>query len=284
MRHSRLRNVVAAAFLLIGTLGFALGPSDWYEISATAELGAVKVLRHNIQLGTDGTKFDYVRQGGQEILFPFKRFSVELNLHRRHDVILLYQPLTIATKTRVPTDYPGGVVFDGVTFVPGTGLNLKYGFDFWRASYLYRIVDSSAWVVSAGASLQIRNASIVFEGTEGDAVSVNQNLGPVPILKLRTEYRFRSGAFVGTEIDGFYASSAYINGADYQFEGSILDASLRAGVRLTETSDAFVNVRFLGGTAKGTSESDSRKWSESTTNYTDNSLSTLAVTLGARLR
>lgn len=258
--------------------------SGRYDVSATAELGAVKVLNHTIQLGDDGSEFDYVEQGGQEILFPFKRAAVELTLGGRHDVVFLYQPLTIATKTRVPADLDEGVTFDGVTFNKDSGLDLKYGFDFWRVSYLYRIVDSPKWNVGAGLSLQLRNASIVFESTDGEAITVNQNLGPVPIIKTRAEYRFDSGVFVGAEVDGFYASSAFINGADFEFEGSILDASLRAGLPVLDGADAYVNVRFLGGTAKGRSQYDDRRWTEGVTNYTSNALSTLSVTLGARLR
>lgn len=277
-----------ALFVAAAGLAVALGPADdqagAYDVRATAELGTVKVLANRIQFGEDGTLFDYVTQGGQEILFPFTRATVEITLAERHDFVFLYQPLTVESQTRVPSDLGGPVQIDEVSFAPGTAIDLKYGFDFWRASYLYRVVDSRGWDVGVGLSLQLRNASIVFQSTDGEQISVNQNLGPVPILKTRAEYRFPSGAFLGTEIDGFYASSAFFNGADFDFEGSILDASLRAGVAIHSAADAFLNVRFLGGTAKGTSQYDDRFWTETVNRYTENVLSTLSVTIGARLR
>lgn len=284
MRVTRI--VIAITTLVFGSAAsaVAIGPADWYDVRATAELGTIKVLANRLQFGEEGTPFDYVSQGGQEILFPYKRATAELTFVDRHDVVFLYQPLTVETQTRIPADLGTDVSIDVVDFAPGTALDLKYGFDFWRVSYLFRLVNGGGWNVGLGLSLQLRNASIVFQSTDGEQITVNQNLGPVPIVKARAEYRFDSGFFVGTEVDGFYATSAFINGADFSFEGSILDASIRAGLPIVERADAFVNVRFLGGTAKGTSQYEERFWTEGKERYTENILSTLSLSLGARLR
>jgi hypothetical protein len=111
----------------------------------------------------------------------------------------------------------------------------------------------------------------------------------VPILKVRGEYRFEDaaipGAFVGLEADGFYASSAFFNGADFDFSGSIFDASLRAGFAPANGMEVFLNVRGLGGGANGTRpDADRVFWTQSRSGYTDNFLTTLSVTLGARLK
>jgi hypothetical protein len=116
-----------------------------------------------------------------------------------------------------------------------------------------------------------------------------QDLGPVPIIKLRGEYRFVGGpipgAFVGLEADGFYASSAYINGADYDFTGSIFDVSLRAGFEPTSGLDVFLNLRTFGGGGGGTRPVGDRVyWTQSRSGFTDNFLTTASLTLGARLR
>lgn len=47
------------------------------RFQGSVELGFVDILSHNIQFGQNGTEFDYVEEGGQNILFPFIRwFSV----------------------------------------------------------------------------------------------------------------------------------------------------------------------------------------------------------------
>ena len=48
------------------------------EWSLGAELGFLAVASHVIQLGNDGTRFDYRNDGGQDVLFPFFRLSTEL--------------------------------------------------------------------------------------------------------------------------------------------------------------------------------------------------------------
>lgn len=63
-----------------------------------------------------------------------------------------------------------------------------------------------------------------------------------------------NGLFMGFEATSLYASSKFKHGADFEFEGSIMDAPPRAGAQVDERAEAFINVRFLGGSAKGTSE------------------------------
>ncbi|MBT3276341.1 MAG: hypothetical protein HN368_24550, partial [Spirochaetales bacterium] len=243
-------------------------PDNAYRLSLSYETGAVKVLSNKVQFGIDGTYFDYVTQGGEEILFPVQRFTGNLILAERHNIIFLYQPLTVETKVKIRDD----VVIDGNTFSSGDSLLVKYGFPFWRLSYLYDFIDTPQLELGAGLSFQLRNASIVFESLVTGDMTVNQNLGPVPILKAWGTYRFDSGFFAGFEVDGFYASSKFFNGSDFSFTGSILDASVRAGLELRDEVDAFLNVRFLGGSAEGTSQYDSKYWTQGVEGYTKNYL------------
>ena len=73
-------------------------PDNSYEVRVATEMGFVGVLKHTIQFGREGTKFDYVADGGQDVLFPFRRMSAELHLKPRHTIILLYQPLDVRTE------------------------------------------------------------------------------------------------------------------------------------------------------------------------------------------
>jgi len=275
--------------LLISLLSFSTlinEEGNVYNLNLEYENGWVKVLSHTLQFGGNGTNFDFVEQGGQDILFPFERFTADLELFDKHHVVFLYQPLTVETKVQQRDD----LVFNDTTFASTTNadsvLNVKYGFPFWRVSYLYDFLENEDYYLSAGLSLQLRNASIIFENYDGSKVTVNQNLGPVPIIKIKAAYFFDNGIYLETDADGFYASSAFINGADFNFEGSVFDISGRVGFELKDSLNTFINIRYLGGTANGTSQYESTRWSESgqSENYTSNILNTATFTLGFEIK
>lgn len=257
---------------------FAMAQEGPVTVSLEAEAGAVKVLYHTYQVGATGYNFDFVNNGGQEILFPFQRFTATAEIAGRHQVKFLYQPLTVATEITAGADFK----VDTVNFFKDEPVDVVYGFPFYRTTYLYDFIEGDA-NLSAGAAIQLRNASIRFTSTDGSRRAVSQNLGIVPAIALAGKLPFDNGLFVGFEATGLYASSAFFNGADFVFEGSILDASLRAGTRIDDRAEAFLNVRFLGGSAKGTSQYESLYWTQSTEKYTANYLATLTVTLGATL-
>ena len=151
---------------------------------------------------------------------------------------------------------------------------MTYAFDFWRFSYLFDIIEPDGFFLSAGLSLQIRNASIVFKATDSTKGTVTDNIGPVPIIKLRLGYEWENGVFIMFDGDGFYASSEIFNGATYPFMGYIYDLSLKGGYRFDQGLSSYLNIRFLGGGTEGTNESDQ---------YTYNDLHTFGLALGFTL-
>jgi hypothetical protein len=282
--------IIAVAATTVASDGVLNVGDGMFDLALTAETGFVKVLTHTITIGDplNNDEFNYVTQGGQEILAPFSRFTSELTIASQHTIVFLYQPLELVTQSRFESD----VTLDDVTFNSGQIVDITYSFPFFRVSYLYDFVPDDALELALGLSLQLRNASLRFEsfdsGTNEEELVIGQNLGPVPIIKLRAGYRFPGsvipGAFVEFEADGFYASSAFINGASYDFTGSIFDASLRFGFTPQPGFDLFANIRGLGGGGSGTRGDAREFWTESIDGYTDNFLTTLSVTLGARLR
>lgn len=246
----------------------------FYRIRAVAELGFLAVLSHKIQFGTDGTYFDYVREGGQDNLYAVGRMSLELELKRRHTFIFLYQPLEINTNVALQRD----VRIAGSEFPQGTPVELRYGFPFYRASYLYDLVKSPKHELSFGLSLQIRNATIDFKSQDGKIFTSNRDIGPVPILKSRGKYSFERGAFLGYEVDGFYAPISVINGSDNEVTGAIVDLSLRGGVALPANGEIFLNWRYLAGGAVGQSDPE-----PTYDGYTKNWLHFMTVSIGATL-
>jgi hypothetical protein len=245
--------------------------SDKLNLTLAFEAGFLGALHHTIQFGDNGTRFNYIEEGSQDIIFLFERYTADINLFDRHSIVLLYQPLTLKTQAVASRD----IQIEDVVFPTGTGLNLTYEFSFWRISYLYHIIENKQWTWSVGASLQIRSASIIFESTEGDNTVVNQNIGPVPILKTFLEYRMINRLFFGVEIDGFYASAPIANGSDISFVGYIVDASIRAGYDINNDISAFFNIRLLGGGADGYEGGE-----VISENYTYNMLFVTTLTLG----
>lgn len=286
-----ITKALAVLLLVAGATALAAQETEpFIQVVPRAEVGTLAVLKHLYQSGDDAgsTLFDYVAQGGQDILFPFERYAADVVLAGRHRVTLLYQPLTLNTRTvadRNGTNDGLPVEIDEAIFAPGTVMDLTYGFDFWRGSYLYDFAASPDTILGAGLSLQVRNASIVFSSADGTVRSVQQNIGPVPILKVRAAHQFSPAFGVDFEADGFYASSAFFNGASRPFTGWVWDAAVSASTTLAPGAKAFLVVRSIGGGAEGYNAYDRVSATTSTPgSYTYNELATLAVSLGFSLQ
>lgn len=245
------------------------------RLKGVAEVGALAVVSHQLQFGRDGTYFDLRGDGRQDTMFFFGRLAAELELSDHHEVIFLYQPLRLETTTVVQDD----LRVDDVTFPAGTGVDIGYGFDFYRLSYAYDIFADPDDELAFGFGIQMRNARSSYVSTDGALAAINTNLGPVPVIKIRGRHHPRGGGFwYGGELDGFYANIPFINGGNDPVEGLIVDASLRAGLTVAEVAKPFINLRYLGGGAEGT---DSDK--EIGDGYNRNWLHTLTVTLGVEV-
>ena len=163
-------------------------------------------------------------------------------------------------------------------------MELRYSFPFYRSPI--RICAGQARPgPGLGLVMQDPHASIKFipldyDDATQDEAYVSQNVGLVPALAIYSSYEFPFGLRLSADIAGSYASSEFFNGADFEFEGSILDASLRAGYVMDNNWELFGNLRFFGGSAKGTSDPES-SWSVSSYNYTENYIAALTVSVGA---
>lgn len=274
--------LAAAAPALHAELGplFA-GPKSPLAFQGHLEIGFLGFFSHKIQFDRDGTYFDYVKDGGQDVWFPFRRLSGDILIGPRHRVVFLYQPFDILTEATVPA---GGLVVNDVDFsLAGDGIELRYGFDFYRLSYLYDFLKDPRNELAAGASLQIRDATIVFARKDGAALVAQTNVGPVPALKFRGKYYLNDWFWLGAEIDGVYAAGKGATGSldvSDDFVGAILDASLRAGFTPREPVDVFLNLRYIGGGAEGTNTDDPGPGD----GYTKNWLHAFCVSVGVTVR
>lgn len=243
------------------------------RLSANAELGFVGVLGNKIQFSQNGTYINYIQDGAQDNLFPVSRLSLELSVNQKHYYTFLYQPLRIESTALLYRD----LVIDNLTFPAGTGVNFLYDFPFFRFSYMKEVMpNNDKWDLQFGASLQLRNATISFESTDGTLFRSRRDVGPVPILKMRTRYTANSKTYTEFEADGFYAPVSYLNGSDDEVIGAILDASIRQGLKVNNEVSAFLNLRYLGGGAVGQTDIDN----DPGDGYTKNWLHFTTVTIG----
>ncbi len=262
---------------ITGGPNWQLNPADRaWRIRGKAELGFTSVLAHTIQFGKDGTELDYVNEGGQDVLFPFTRLQAELELWKRFNITFLYQPLLLSTRVVLPETER----MYGQEFPAGTAMDLNYNFGFYRLSLLYDFFKAPDQDLAIGLSAQIRNATIDFTSADGTLRRSTRDIGFVPIIKVMGRYTFANGVFLGTEIDGFYAWGRYVSGSKNDFDGLIVDASLRAGLPLRSVGEVYVNLRYVGGGARGTDED----YPPPGDGYTNNWLHTLNLSLGLLVR
>ena len=262
----------AIAFSLSAQSVMTETKSKKIKFRAVAELGYLAVLKHNIQFSNSGTDINYVTDGGQDVLYPVSRLSLEMDWNKKNTLVFLYQPLSIKSSSLLERD----LIIDDETFPANTGVNFLYNFGFYRLSYLRELMaDNEKYKFAIGLTAQIRNATIEFESKDGSRFRKNSNIGFVPAFKIKSTANFTDRIYGELEADGIYAPVSYLNGSDNEVVGAILDASLRMGYKFDLPVRAFGNLRYLGGGAVGTSDVDGRG-----DGYVKNWLNFLTVSAG----
>ena len=108
--------------------------------------------------------------------------------------------------------------------------------------------------LSLGFSMQIRNATIDMETADGEFRDTTRDIGLVPLFKAKGRFdRREEGYWWGFEADGAYAPIKYINGDTSDVVGALLDGSIRVGYYAKRGIEPFLNLRYVGGGAEGTS-------------------------------
>lgn len=243
-----------------------------------ADLGAVAQLSHRLQVGKGGSYVKIPSELGQDVLFPFTRFQVDLDLgrNRRHTVALLYQPLKFTSTVAPERDLQVG----DRTFEAGRALDFQYSFPYWRLTWLYDLVPANATEVAFGLGLQLRNANIVYAAQDGSDVVSSRNIGPVPLLAFRSRGTLTGNLWFGAEVQGFWAPIKWINGSNTDVEGLIADSAVKVGLAGPKGADAYLAFRYIAGGAVGTS-SNPDPYQDG---YTRNWLHFGALSLGVALR
>jgi hypothetical protein len=254
-------------------------PDASVALRAQAEIGAIYTVKHLLQVGTDGTEVSIPKDLGQETLYPYLRFQMDLDIGtkgRRNTLSFLYQPLSLRSTAAPTRDLQVG----DVLFAEGRGIDFTYGFSFWRLTWMYDILRAPDKEIAFGVALQIRNANIVYSALDGSAVVASRNIGPVPILAFRGRGTITKKLWMAGEVQGFYANIPGVNGGSADVEGAIVDTSLKAGLAGPKGSSAFLSLRYVGGGAVG----QSTNADPFTDGFTRNWLHLMSLSIGLELR
>lgn len=126
----------------------------------------------------------------------FFRLRLSYALSRRHELSLLYAPLTL----KAAGVLPGPVFFEGVQFPAGADVDGLFKFNSYRLTYRYRLVDKPRLGLDIGFTAKIRDAEIAIESP--DLFSSKTNVGFVPLLHARLVWDWNERLGMILEADG----------------------------------------------------------------------------------
>lgn len=253
---------------LITTRSFAA------DVKVRGQLGVLGLSNHRIQFSENNTYFDYVEQGGQDILFNTKRITVEVERENNHRMLFVYQPIELATKVNLEED----IRVDNVSFDAQTPLDLLYSFPYYRFSYLWPALAGDAYSIHAGLGIQARNARIEFASSDGTQLVSNRDLGPVPLLAVHGSYGDKNSFHWQFEAEGLFAPGAYLNGRDEEnVKGAIFDAAVRPTLPVRDSLSCYWEFRYISGGSEGTSSSSNNPSGDG---YTSNWIDAYSISLG----
>lgn len=218
-----------------------------------------------------------MQEGGQSVLLPYWRPTLELEFLRRHSVEFLYQPIYIDTDIVTQRD----LQTDDVTFAAGTPVHARYHFPFYRFTCLYHLIVNRNGQLSLGPALQIRNAIIVFTSQDGSNGFDSRNVGPVPLIVLRGRAISTWGGWLEGQVGGIWAPLKFLNGSTTtNINGWLYEGHVRLGLNVGQQWALFMGTRALGGGAIG----DNSQARPTGGTYSSNVLNTLSPTLGITFR
>jgi hypothetical protein len=224
---------VLALALAPASMTAAAGEQDDPRFEVELEVGPVWQSRNDVEIPNDGTatRFSLEEVSGNGP-WPAGRLYLTWNIKGRHGVRLLLAPLSY-TETGT-LDMP--VIFAGETYSEGVPTEGTYQFHSWRATYRYRFWSGERWRWWIGFTAKVRDAKI--ELRQGGTTSKDTDLGFVPLLYLRGDYRFAERWHFLFEMDALAGGP-----------GRAEDLSLRLGYDIGERWGLAFGYRTVEGGA-----------------------------------
>jgi hypothetical protein len=187
---------LAAALLLVAPAAEPATPTASGRFEVELELGPVWQSSNDVEIPNDGTatRFSLEQLVGAGP-WPAGRTSFVWNVAGRHSVRFMVALLSY-TDTG---SFDEQVLFAGEAYAPGVPTEATYQFDSWRASYRYQFQRGDRWNAWVGFTAFLRDAEIALE--QGSTFSNDTDLGFVPLLYLRGDWRFAEGWHLLMELD-----------------------------------------------------------------------------------
>lgn len=218
---------------IISSLIFILIVSGFSSVKAQAfldiEAGYVYSGYNDVRIpGDQGTLFSLSKEldASPEI---FYRARVGFTINRRHNLSLLYAPLTVKSEGRLPVN----LSFEGVVFPANSQLDGIYKFNSYRLTYRYDIVEREKFEFGLGFTAKIRDAKIAISSASLESEKVN--VGFVPIINFMLAWKTGEKFSFLVEGDALAAPQGRAEDVLVAVKYQISDHfGLRAGYRVLE--------------------------------------------------
>ncbi|MDH7569605.1 MAG: hypothetical protein QHJ73_08475 [Armatimonadota bacterium] len=225
------------AMLLLAGLGWMMGvpvarAQEKERLRVEVEAGPVWQLRNDVRVpGDSGTRFALDSLTGSGPAFAARAY-LTVATGPKKEVRLLFAPLSIAGTGSLHTP----VHFAGASYAAGVPTRGWYRFNSYRATYRWVWRDRESFRLWGGPTLKIRDARISLR--QGSTSSSKSNVGVVPLLNVRGEWKLAPGWQVVADLDGLTAP-----------QGRALDLALTLQRQLPGGYRAALGYRVLEGGA-----------------------------------
>ena len=126
----------------------------------------------------------------------YYRLRLSYAISRRHELSMLYAPLTLKAQGTLP----GPVFFEGVQFPQGAAADGIFTFNSYRFTYRYRLLDKWRLRLDIGLTAKVRDAEVAL--TTPGLTASKTNVGFVPLLHLRLIWDWNDRLGLMLEADG----------------------------------------------------------------------------------
>jgi len=155
------------------------------QISLDLESGAVWTGKNDVRVeGNTGTLFSLGGDLKSNDPSAYFRARSTWHINSRHEVSVLAAPL----REEYSGSFATPVNFSGTAFAANAPTTVRYRFDSYRLTYRYNFVTTDTVTFGMGLTGKIRDASI--EMNQGNVSARESNIGFVPLINFRLDWRF----------------------------------------------------------------------------------------------
>ena len=178
-------NKMKKVLFIIALIFASIIPKVLYsQIAIDAEAGLIKSGYNDARIpGNTGTLFSFSQELKSDDEFYY-RFRLSYTFGERHNLSILYAPLTINAKGEFNKD----VKFQDLTFLSNTSVEGTYTFNSYRLTYRYDIFLGETVEFGLGLTGKIRDAEISLKNNLQE--STKDDLGFVPLINFRFFLKF----------------------------------------------------------------------------------------------